>query len=289
MITIFKDGDTQTQQTHFCLPPDLFRYSNPDCNIDYMFYHCGCNQRTWWPRGEQVPNMKYGLIGRLCPWLLYPLTGITSTIGLFSQCKRILAYGYNTEISGHEDDVKYIIPNTFFSKNSRINNMSHMFEGICLPNKTQITSDVMSGIFTGNTLNVYMMFYQVRHGDYNVNFTNSRNTTIRELFKNHYIANCTACFAQLDNDQPVDDSSVLPGLPQGCVDFSFGNFKSTYASNNYMSSPQFKNVYEGYYRNGETIATTYVKFKAYNSSTQCRDLPDNSTTHNYWPNYGYRE
>jgi hypothetical protein len=260
----------QTSQTNknFCTPPDLFRYCTSSCNVKYLFYHSGCNSSTWY-NGVR-PDMTYGLHGRLCPWLLRPLSDIESTTGMFSQCKRILTYGYSPNAQGHQTDTKTLIPVGFFKTNTKIKNLEHMFEGLCLSNRTRVNEESFSGIDPKNYINISYTFYNIRHGDHNVS-TQTRTIFSKVFSSFNNITTCKACFAQ--SDVKRDDRSYSD-CPQGWANFEDGNFRNSYASPSLSGNYNYGFTYCGYGN---------ASFYQYNSGTSCRDLPSNTTTCNYFP------
>lgn len=266
--------NTELKETFlFCTPPDLFRYCNSNCNVNYLFYHSGCYMSSYYQR---TIDMTYGLFGRLCPWLLNPLSQTTSTTGMFSNCKRLVAYKETNETDF------YIIPSTFFKNTPNITNLSYMFEGICLPNNTLVNSNIMNGISTRNSLNVSYMFFRVRHGDWDSSWSGNTYTKFSGVFNNYQISNCKACFAQLVS---ATTTTSLPTAPQGFAQFSDGNFSERYATTVYNNNFNYSYVYHGF-SCSQTDNNNMFKEKTTVGGFDFRDLPSNTITNNYWPKDG---
>jgi hypothetical protein len=100
---------------NFCTPPDLFRYCKPNANITEVFMNCGIASHNFtYPDREDVfdtgttdNERAYGLKGRLCPYLLKPLSELGDLSNTFYAC---------SFVGGYEKEGRaYMIPDSFFS------------------------------------------------------------------------------------------------------------------------------------------------------------------------------
>jgi hypothetical protein len=120
----------------FCAPPDLFRYCTTNADIEGCFDSCGMLGHT--NTQDMVPVLQagvnpltYGLPGRICPYLLKPLSSITSINGLFRGCKRL---SYYTKTNTHQ----YIIPESFLTYIPNVTSMVNAFAHMVFPNKIDL-------------------------------------------------------------------------------------------------------------------------------------------------------
>lgn len=157
--------------TQFCCPPDLFLYfkDDSDTNIQYTFCNCGISPTTL--------NLKVMMKGRICPYLLKPLSKITSLAGMFRWCSglssvKYLPSGYNNEdLAGA---ATYLIPPTFFSYATKVTLLPGTFAGVYFESSPSlnvfnylplsldirgifawcgyVAGSVVGGVFAGNSL-----------------------------------------------------------------------------------------------------------------------------------------
>lgn len=201
---------------NFCTAPDIFRYSASNADITDMFMNCGMNSHSFsepdrknvFMNGNGPDENLYGLKGRLCPYLLQPLTDISSIANLFKSCTWLGGYAKKIKNDngewGGEWDV-YMIPESFFSYlNSNALNMNGAFYGWIWPlgsklnvfnfNSSDITLNLeetfMRSIFT------YNEFHGLRLESDSKNWE-GRNTEIQNVFSspNIYVNSLYGCFA----------------------------------------------------------------------------------------------
>ena len=125
----------------YCLPPDIFRYFSSSANVTGIFSRCGSsymsrteignaygdvNSTRNWFNGYWEDSNGYGLTGRICPYILKPVSNSNNLGGLFKDCKWIGYYSINGKL--------YMIPKTLFSYvTSDSVHMENMFNGSILP------------------------------------------------------------------------------------------------------------------------------------------------------------
>ena len=150
--------------TNFCTPPDLLRYSSADTKISSLFSGCGTIHTT--PQGhyrasgnnndyKQIYDEKgytsgvFGLVGRLCPYLLKPVSNCPSMRSVFYECKWLGYYTENIVQSGSTTRNSYVIPKTFFSYIQRSSlDLYGMFRGIAIPTTINLN------VFTFSSFNL---------------------------------------------------------------------------------------------------------------------------------------
>ncbi len=88
---------TQTGTLNFLCAPDLLRYCTINADIRGLFAYSGatCHNHTWEPGMQDKTILSYGIYGRIPPYLLKPVSSITSIENIFTNCKRVTAY-YST-------------------------------------------------------------------------------------------------------------------------------------------------------------------------------------------------
>lgn len=132
-IEIFSDNNNQKQKNtvNFFCPPDLFLYfnNNSSTNIQYMFSYCGLPKNT----DMSFSNFKKALTGRICPYLLKPISSIESLAGLFRYCSGLSSVKYaNIDSTQEEIDSlqTYLIPPKFFSYARNVSILAGTFSGV---------------------------------------------------------------------------------------------------------------------------------------------------------------
>ena len=104
---------------NFLCPPDLFRYCTSNAKISGMFNGCGYNGQLQ-PIAQLDNPLEFGIKGRICPYLLKPVSGCEDISYMFFSCKNINGYYDN-------NDEVYLIPKTFLTYTPKITNLSYAF------------------------------------------------------------------------------------------------------------------------------------------------------------------
>lgn len=120
----------------FICAPDLLRYCTSNCAVSYLFADSGVRgMNSRWQVSSDLNNNKYifGIKGRICSYLLKPVSETTDVSGMFSACK-CLSY-----ITDRASDLDYILPEDFFEYATSVNKLQHFFERSVQPNKVAMT------------------------------------------------------------------------------------------------------------------------------------------------------
>lgn len=171
--------DTSKNILNYAMPGDLFRYCTNNCKIEYAFNLCGIDDVTKGIQSEGRSYYEFGLTGRICPYLLKPLSAITSIEGLFRYCRRLASYEVN--------NIVYQIPSTFFNYTPNINNLKQTFEGL------SFDSGVNLNVFTTLTkpLDIRLIFSYCLYKE----LSNGQSTEIRGIFTNNNITYICGAFS----------------------------------------------------------------------------------------------
>ena len=127
-----------TLSGRYCTPGDFCRYFAPSASVQYMFDGCGVyNPQSNYVGSYFSNRMTWGLKGRLCPYMLHPLTSTSDFTGMFRNCKWIGGY------CSSDYSQTYMIPDNFFEAQNENNSISvmtlnEMFAGWGMPWGTQI-------------------------------------------------------------------------------------------------------------------------------------------------------
>lgn len=121
---------------NYIISPDFFRYcdNKSGTSIVGAFYACG----LYSPGDGSYSIYDYGLRGRLCPYLLKPISNITSLSKVFYQIPLINPYKWN-QPDTNEDGVMF--SNDFFKYLPNLQNISYMFYHSIIPAKVTISAD----------------------------------------------------------------------------------------------------------------------------------------------------
>lgn len=187
-----------TKSTHnFICAPDLFRYCNniSGLNINGIFYNCGYTTNNSSRYMSPTPDGQnlYGLKGRIVPYLFKPISNITSIKEMFYNCSLLSPYENN--------GTAYVIPKTFFSYATGINNLESAFYGTNYPQNINLT------VFNSlkQPLNINKIFMYCRF-----NGTSSSNKAkIQQVFKNKSIISLTRAFSVNNTDNNVSSSNNI--------------------------------------------------------------------------------
>jgi hypothetical protein len=85
IVNPFDKGNTGT--LNFICAPDLLRYCTTTASIVGLFANSGHTSNSVLTHTNHSDNGKYGIKGRIPPYLLKPVSGITSIKEIFKNCK----------------------------------------------------------------------------------------------------------------------------------------------------------------------------------------------------------
>lgn len=122
-------GITRYSIPNYICSPDLLRYCSANVNINYLFAEQVRN--TVHDQQAANTNARYGIKGRIPPYLLKPVPNITSIEGMFMNCKQLSSYQV-------EDGSTYLIPKSFFTYSTKLTNLERAFEGLVFPSKVDL-------------------------------------------------------------------------------------------------------------------------------------------------------
>lgn len=142
----------------FCFAPDLLRYCSPTANIKSLFANCGPRYHKYSKSdsiryGSDAQVQYYGLKGRLVPYLLKPVSTISSMSGMFTNCKFICSYTKdNINEDGSVTTYAYPIPESFMQYlSARQIDLTNTFSGWYYPANTNLN------VFKRNNTVVYKL------------------------------------------------------------------------------------------------------------------------------------
>ena len=232
---------------YYICPPDLLRYcsNSSDTNVAGLFDHSGIERTNLNITG--IDWKTYGITGRICPYMLKPISNITDISYMFSACKKLSGYIDNTT------RVSYIVPETFFTYAPNITTLTHAFSYLMFPKTLQI--NVFSSL-KGNLVIDYL-FYGAVWGESSSNYL-----VVSETFKDSNINKLNYAFAN-----STSTSSESGFEYNQYVTFS-DIFNSKYKGTSYATNTSnYSGAFLGYNKN-------YVIFEN-------KSLANNTTTKNY--------
>ena len=119
---------------NYSCPPDLFRYCNntDSLNITGVFENCGYDRTNRTNNGTgDFNSTNYGIPGRICPYLLKPISNVTDISRLFLNNKRLSHYCYKTKSeTASVKKILYMIPEDFFKYATNITTLDSTFYGM---------------------------------------------------------------------------------------------------------------------------------------------------------------
>ena len=244
---IFGNG---TITTNFICCPDLLRYCTSTCTIIGLFKNCGkIGQWEYSGGGQMYQNLRdLGITGRICPYLLKPVSGITSIKEMFTNCKAISSYQLGGE--------KYMIPKTFFSYSKNITDLTRAFSG-CIFGKEVNLSGIFSQL-TGQLIaeEVFYQSYFPQH--------------VANVFSQNDVQCTTAAFAVSKTANPSSVTTPRPYTQNVQFEAIFKNYTNKLYNTNYYYT------FNGY-RN-DCVTHESNKTLPYNEETQT-DYNFNYTTY----------
>ena len=165
----------------------------------------------------------FGLKGRICPYLLKPVSDIQNVSYLFSYCK-CLSYIYN-----YADNEDYMLPEGFFSYATKVNRLVDFLAYTIQPH-----NGVLLNCFKPltNPLTVDECFYRCYW-----NGASGNKTNITEVFRTNQLSSVIRAFAMSVNNED--------GYPRGQY-ITFSNiFSSSYNSARYAANSSFSQAFFG--------------------------------------------
>lgn len=207
---IFGNG---TVTTYFICCPDLLRYCTSTCNITGLFKNCGKTGQWEYANGGQMYSelRNSGITGRICPYLLKPVSGITSIKEMFTNCKAISSYQL--------DEEKYMIPKTFFSYSKNITDLTRAFSG-CIFGKEVNLSGIFSQL-TGQLI-AEEVFYQSYFP-----------RLVTNVFSSNDVQCTTAAFAVSQTENPASVTTPRPYTQNVQFEAVFKNYTNKLYNTNY--------------------------------------------------------
>ena len=218
-------GIGSAQETgYYIAPPDLLRYCTSNANISGLFSHCGVSGWNGQWNGIGGNKYKYGITGRICPYMLKPVPDTTDISDLFHSCKKLNYYKV-------ENEPAYLIPKDFFTYATKITTLDRAFADLLFPKDIDI--DVFEPL-TG-TLSLGELFYQSYWAG-----TETEPVNIENIFNEHRVSKTSRAFCIVDNVNESTDRTRNQYI-------KFNNvFNSMYASATYAGNTNFEGTFRGY-------------------------------------------
>lgn len=240
-------NQTITPTPCYIAPPDLLRYCTSTANIEGLFAYSGVAGWNGQWNGVNGSKYKFGIKGRICPYMLKPVSDTTDIRNMFRCCKNLSHYSY---VNGKA----YVIPEDFFKYASKITRLDGAFADMLFPSNIDIkVFDHLTG-----TLNVKELFYQ----SYWAGSVENR-VLIENVFNTKRTESTTRAFCIIDSDVAANYDRVIGQY------ITFNNvFNSIYAASNYANNSNYASTFRGYSAN--TV-----------EHEDPRTLVDDSVTYNY--------
>lgn len=248
----YEDVKPQARETYICAP-DLLRYCTESVNINNLFAYSGMRSlhtyyytpTIFWGIGGKYA---YGLLGRICPYLLKPVPKITSVDGMFEACKR-LSY-----VRDNENRNDYLLPSDFFIYTPNITSLKEMFMWTVQPPYVNMRDCFIP--LRRNNINIDKIFCNC----YWQESTTTNSVLVDSVFSTNNIASLVGAFRM--------EGTVETAYPR-TQRIVFNNvFNSKYASNTYATNTNFSNAFRGWTEGRVTHEVV-------------KTLPDNTQTNNY--------
>jgi len=264
-ITLGSDGDYNNtpyvkfkglNTFNFSCPPDIFRYCSNDSsnivNISGVFYGCGYTGSSnikYQVLGDEIfkevnfnNNGELGITGRICPYLLKPISNVTNISELFSYNKLLNHYEHYSIITENKYDSEgniidtfdteivensYLIPEDFFKYAPNVKNLTNTFAGMNWPIRAKLNvfsnltgSLTLDGIFNASYFAPYIINTQiVKQDNTELEYLYCLPTEINSLFVTNKISSASNVFktanidkSELYNAQITTGSNLYPIL-----------------------------------------------------------------------------
>lgn len=219
----------------FICAPDLLRYCDSNCDVSYLFAGsgvAGMNSHYQISNPELNENKyAFGIKGRICPYLLKPVSTTTNVNGMFQYCKCL------TYILDRETNKAYMIPDKFFTYAPAVKYLQRFFERTVLPNEISL-SEVFKPL-KNHDIDVQYIFSLCFWNGTNT----ALNTNISEVFAQNLISSLVRAF---DGNSSIDTSSSYPYNQY--VTFSNIFIQNKYNTTAYQGNVNFSYCFYGWSR-----------------------------------------
>lgn len=249
---------TSTSEQTFIAPPDLLRYCSSNANIEGLFSDCGViGWSSQYNDGNFAINA-YGIRGRICPYMLKPVSNTASIRNMFRNCRLISGYEIRHrdeqgQVTQEIEEIR-IIPKTFFKYATSVTDLSYAFYAFIFPKETKFNN-------TFDKLKKYINVNSAFEASYYCG-TSVQKVSVANVFDNNDITSCVKVFGiGIYNTTNHDFPSAQ------YVAFS-SVFNKKYKEPTYANDNKFSYAFAGYDKN-------YVTHES------PKTLPDNKDTKNY--------
>lgn len=207
-------NESKNNISNFSCPPDLFRFCNnkTELKITGVFDSCGYtnNNNIKYNISEDTINNfasfgEYGITGRICPYLLKPISNVTNISRLFKNNKLLSSYYYENIDEERYSDT-YLIPENFFKYTKNIKTLEETFSGLNWPRRIKLDGlfdNLESGLILVKTF--YKPYYSIEKDSANIYIP----TVISGVFINNTIEKAVGVFStgvdkayMINNDAP---------------------------------------------------------------------------------------
>jgi hypothetical protein len=188
-VSLVTNNTPKTETLNYCCAPDLLRYCTNSNSTDIrgLFENCGLNYSVG-NSGYMTNEENYyttGILGRIPPYLLNPVSAISSIRSIFKNCKRLSSYKDSAEAI-------YQIPKNFLSYTPKLTDLAEAFQGLSLIFNTRI--DLFS--YLTGTLDIRKIFASTVWGT----DTEGGTWSIANLFTNNNFSKISGAFSYKDGD-----------------------------------------------------------------------------------------
>lgn len=248
----YEDVKPQVRDRYICAP-DLLRYCTPNTALSNLFAYSGViGMNTRWHVSSNLwsngGKYAFGILGRICPYLLKPVQNTTDVSGMFLACKRI------SSVSDEQSNTAYMLPAEFLTYTKNISKLQNMFKATVQPKNVYLAECFTS--LTRNNLDIQYIFANCYWQG-----TNESPAFIQNVFRNNNIDSLVGAFE-------MEGESTQNAYPKAQY-VTFSNvFNSRYATSTYASDMKFAHAFYGWLAGYVTHEST-------------KTLPDNTTTNNY--------
>jgi hypothetical protein len=226
----FGSAGTIPCSLNYIAPPDFLRYCGSATDLSSLFSSGRAVVNYGSLTADTSDYLYLGLKGRICPYMLKPVTSVATISNMFNGCTLISGYTYETQY--------FLIPKSFFKYTANLTNLES-----CWYNNVfnyNITLDVFSaGANSKKALSVANTF-----GSCMYNTTDKTTAYVGPIFRGISMYSLAGCFAV--------GSSGGTGTP-GVINKQFITFDTVFDKNK-IEEGKDTGVFSGY-------AKGYVTFK----------------------------
>jgi hypothetical protein len=195
-VSKFIDTIEVQNNLNFCTPPDLFRYCNSSqcTDLSSMFKD---TTKAYNTMGVYDPSnySKLGLKGRICPYLLKPVAGVTTIASMFESCSALSCY--------NDGSYDFYIPRSFFAYTPQLVTLTSAFANQVFSHR--VSFDVFSaGANNKQALVIDKMFWKSLYGT-----SDTEVATIGAIFKGIYINSLADCFKAIEGTDLSVEGNLL--------------------------------------------------------------------------------